>query len=273
MNKESMVFRAIIIGVIAVSIAMSIAISGCIENPNTKHNTNDISDNFSDNISDNPNNNISDTGLNDNGLNSAYNFTNNSNTNNSNNNLINNPSNSYNVTTGTNKNNIIVFITVSNNSLPKISVKNVEIYSKFYGWKTLDKQLNQSIYTGNLPAGKYDKIRIGINESSTKYVFEIQVNFSLNETGQISINMSIGTETDKMDNLLPINVSVYENLNLTASKIFMFEITANNSNNKTKILDCQSSCEAMCNEHTEEKCRNNTNINNKINNNINNTNN
>ena len=159
-NKEMLILVISIITIV-------IAISGCIENTNTKHN---LSDNTRDNTSDNTCLNNSDNiPLN----NPSDNITNNtednanitSNTNSTGNATINAP-------TGENKNNIIVVITISNDALLKISVKNIEIYSKIYGWKTLNKLLNrtdnQSTHSGNLPAGKYVQIRINASNISAK---------------------------------------------------------------------------------------------------------
>ena len=260
--------------IVTIIIVVAVTISGCVENTNTKHNLND---NISGNISGN-------TG--DNYLNSADNSDNNP------------PSSPCNATTGENKDNIIVVITVSNDALLKISVKNVEIYSKIYGWKVLSKTPNKNKYVGNFPAGTYDKIRIGINNVSAIRVFnisnnisnnisenisnntsnkylEIPVNFSLNETGKISINFNLYPnpahkikDEKNLTMLLTVNADVFEMNDSVTNKIFVFEIdwlnetneadktNKTNKTNHTYILNCKEQCEKRCkNKSVKEKCR------------------
>ncbi|PKP59080.1 MAG: hypothetical protein CVT88_06280 [Candidatus Altiarchaeales archaeon HGW-Altiarchaeales-1] len=271
MNKERFIVLISIITIV-------IAISGCIENTNTVHN-----------ISDNPG---------DNGLNNATCNTNINNsahlnsTNNSDNNMLNNSDNhrniatnqniTYDATTGENTNNVIVIITVSNDTLLKISVKNIEIYSKIYGWKTLDKPLNQtdnqSVYSGNLPAGKYAQIRINASKISAKIKisnltplgnasFEIPLNFSINETSKIFVNFNFSSnleyreENEKISAIdILMRMEMFEGKNLVVREHFALTISLPDETDETNQTGCREVCSIVCknkskdNETNKTKC-------------------
>lgn len=265
MKKEKSMLHVSISSLLVLIPTIVIAISGCIENtninnyphsnshPNITYNSDNTSPgNPSDNTTDNTTDHKTDRKNNVN---------------------ITIKKNTDNATTGEDECNVIVVTTVSNvsllkDSLLKISVKNIETDSNIYGWKELNKSVNQtdnqSMHSGNLPAGKYIQIRIRFNES----VFEIPVDFSLDKTDKIYMNLDMSTETNKANNTtnstIVINVLVYKNLNLTMSKIFRFEIRTNSGRNKTEISDCKAKCETMCNNSEKEKCNvNNADINEK----------
>lgn len=266
MNKEKSILPVSISPLLVLILTIVIAISGCIENTNINNSTHSSSH---PNITDNSDN----ASLGNPSGNTTDNTTDHKTDHKDNINITVKKSGTDNATTGENEYNVIVVITVSNvsllkASLLKISVKNIETDSKIYGWRELNKSVNQtdnqSTHSGNLPAGKYFQIRIMFYES----VFEIPINFSLNKTDKIYMNLDISTETNKANNTtnstIVINALVYKNLNLTMSKIFRFEIRTNSGRNKTEISDCKAKCETMCNNSAEEKCNvNNADINEK----------
>ncbi len=286
MKKEKSVLRVSISPLLVLILTIVIAISGCIENTNINNsahsnsqhsnshlNITDDSDNTSlGNSSDNTTDNTTDYKTDRSSDNTTDNATDHK-TDRKNNVNITIKKSTDNATTGEDEYNVIVVITLSNVSLLKISllkisVKNIETDNKIYGWKELNKSINQtdnqSTHSGNLPAGKYVQIRIMFNES----VFEIPIDFSLNKTDKIYMNLDMSTETNKANNTtnstIVINATVYKNLNLTMSKIFRFEIRTNSGRNKTEISDCKAKCETMCNNSAEEKCNvNNADINEK----------